>query len=101
MDDVESALEARGCLDAEEIAYWNQKIEARAIRDNFDPDRFAAITLEYLISRGAFVDPEEPVVEDKFKYLTADMIDYLEEEWEVEKRDCPHKGKLCGGCVIL
>lgn len=67
-----------------------------------DTDGIAAATIEYLTSKGAFVESEEQVVEDKVLYLTTDMInEVLEQGRNAVKRDCPHPGSLCGGCVIL
>lgn len=67
-----------------------------------DADIIAAHAIEYLISKGAVGKPGEQVVEDKILYLTADMInEVLNEGSNAVKRDCPHGGKICGGCVIL
>lgn len=67
-----------------------------------DTGGIAAATIEYLTNKGAFVEPEEGVVEDKVLYLTTDMINHvLEQGSDAVKRDCPNPGRLCGGCVIL
>lgn len=67
-----------------------------------DTGGIAAATIEYLTNKGAFVEPEEGVVEDKVLYLTIDMINHvLEQGSDAVKRDCPNPGRLCGGCVIL
>lgn len=67
-----------------------------------DTGGIAAATIEYLTNKGAFVQPEEEVVEDKVLYLTTDMINHvLEQGSDAVKRDCPNPGRLCGGCVIL
>lgn len=56
----------------------------------------------YLISHNAFVDPDQQVVEDKVLHLTTDMINQVVGQGgDAVKRDCPHLGRLCGGCVIL
>ncbi|KAG6357076.1 hypothetical protein INS49_014953 [Diaporthe citri] len=102
IDYVESALKANGVLEAEHITALNQKIEAMTAAKGLDTDGIAATTIEYLTSKGAFVEPEEQVVENKVLYLTTDMINQvLEQGGDAVKRDCPHPGRLCGGCVIL
>lgn len=67
-----------------------------------DTDAIAATTIEYLKAKGAFVEPDQQAVEEKALYLTTEMInEALKQGSDAVKRDCPHPGRLCGGCVIL
>lgn len=67
-----------------------------------DSSSIAAATIDYLNANGAFDQSSQKEVENKVLYLTTDMInDVLAQGGRAVRRDCPHKGKLCGGCVIL
>ena len=67
-----------------------------------DTDAIAAATIEHLMANGAFVDPDQQDVEHKILYLTTGVINQvLAQDSDVVRRDRPHPGKPCGGCVIL
>lgn len=71
--------------------------------EGLDTDAIAAAALEYLRSNWAFVFeiPRQRMVW-RIGNVTVDMINHvLEKGSDAVKRDCPHPGQLCGGCVIL
>lgn len=68
-----------------------------------DTDAIAAAALDYLESNYAFVleIPRQTMVW-RIGNVTVEMINHvLEQGSDAVKRDCPHPGQLCGGCVIL
>lgn len=68
-----------------------------------DTDAIAAAAIEYLKSNGAFVfEMFRPSMVERIGNVTIEMINHvLEKGNDAVKRDCPHPGQLCGGCVIL
>lgn len=67
-----------------------------------DTDTIATTTIDYLISKGAFLEPDQQVVENQVLHLTTEMINQvLEQGSDAMKRDCPNPGRLCGGCVVM
>lgn len=67
-----------------------------------DTGIIAAETIQFLNSKGAFVEGDEQGLEDKVLYLTTEMInEVLGQGSDAVKRDCPHKGRLCGGCAMM
>lgn len=68
-----------------------------------DVDVFVASAIAYLQLDGALVvEPSGQDAEGKYLTVTTDMINNVLAKGSVTvKRDCPHKRKLCGGCVIL
>lgn len=68
-----------------------------------DIDAVGGAALEYLTSNWAFVT-EIPRQREVWRIgnVTVEMINHvLEQGSDAVKRDCPHQGQLCGGCVIL
>lgn len=67
-----------------------------------DSESVAAATIEYLDANGVFDRSEQEEVNSRVSSLTTDMIgDVLAEGDREAKRDCPHKGQMCGGCFVM
>ncbi|KAK2602113.1 hypothetical protein N8I77_008673 [Diaporthe amygdali] len=103
IDDVESTLKAKGVLDAKTLAALNKKIDALTGPKGLDSEDIASEAIDYLTDKGAFAETDEKKVKDKVVYLTTDLIKEVLSKgvYAVQRRDCPHKGRICGGCVIL
>lgn len=73
------------------------------VEKGLDIDAIGAAALEYLTSNWAFVmEPYRQMRVERIGNVTVEMINHvLEQGSDAVKRDCPHPGQLCGGCVIL
>lgn len=61
--------------------------------------QIAEIACKYLDEQGAFSDPAR--IESKTIVISTELINEVLASGSIGIQDCPHKGSLCGGCVIL
>lgn len=67
-------------------------IDATAIADN---------AILYLDANGAFENEDAGEIETKTVIISTDMINRVLSDGLLSIQDCPHRGRMCGGCVIL
>lgn len=58
----------------------------------------ADTTIQYLTQKGTFEGNDAGEIENNTITITTEMIESVV---GLGALDCPHKGRLCGGCVIL